>query len=96
MCVLNTLAIVLCVALARRRGGLFLMFATALGIALMCQSLPGEAMHDIGIPPPACSRSGLDLRRLVARGRVPPAAARDSAENYVIQTHLNLAPAPSC
>jgi hypothetical protein len=50
MCVLNTLAIVLCVALARRRGGLFLMFATALGIVLMSQSLPGEAMHDIWNP----------------------------------------------
>jgi hypothetical protein len=50
MCVFNTLMIVLCVALARRRGGLVLMFAAALGIALMCQSLPGEAMHDIWNP----------------------------------------------
>src|SRR5271169_3047385 len=43
----NTLAIIGCVALARRRGGLILMFATAIGIALMCQSLPTEAMHDV-------------------------------------------------
>ncbi len=46
----NTLAIVGAVALARRRGGLILMFATALGIALMCQSLPTEAMHDVWNP----------------------------------------------
>jgi len=50
MGVLNTLAIIGCVALARRRGGLILMFATAVGIALMCQSLPTEAMHDIWNP----------------------------------------------
>jgi hypothetical protein len=50
MGLLNTLAIIGCVALARRRGGLILMFAAALGIALMCQSLPTEAMHDIWNP----------------------------------------------
>ena len=50
MGVVNTLAIIGCVALARRRGGLILMFATAAGIALMCQSLPAEAMHDIWNP----------------------------------------------
>ena len=46
----NTLAIVGCVALARRRGGAVLMFATAIAIALMCQSLPTEALHDIWNP----------------------------------------------
>ena len=50
MGIVNTLAIIGCVALARRRGGLILMFATAAGIALMCQSLPAEAMHDIWNP----------------------------------------------
>jgi len=50
MGIVNTLAIVGCVALARRRGGLIVMFATAIGIALMCQSLPAEAMHDIWNP----------------------------------------------
>jgi hypothetical protein len=50
MGVINTLAIIGCVALARRRGGVILMFATALGIALMCQSLPTEGMHDIWNP----------------------------------------------
>ena len=47
---LNTISIIGCVALARRRGGLVLMFATAIGIALMCQSLPSDAMHDIWNP----------------------------------------------
>jgi hypothetical protein len=50
MGVVNTLAIIGCVALSRRRGGLILMFATALGIALMAQSLPTEAMHDVWNP----------------------------------------------
>jgi hypothetical protein len=46
----NTLAIVATVALARRRGGLVLMFATAVAIALMCQSLPAETFHDVWNP----------------------------------------------
>jgi hypothetical protein len=50
MGVVNTLAMIGCVALARRRGGLILMFAAAIGIALMCQSLPTEAMHDVWNP----------------------------------------------
>jgi hypothetical protein len=50
MGIVNTLMIIGCVWLAHRRGGLVLMFATAIGIALMCQSLPGEAMHDIWNP----------------------------------------------
>lgn len=50
MGIVNVLAIIGCVALARRRGGYPLMFASALGIALMCQSLPTESMHDIWNP----------------------------------------------
>ena len=46
----NSLAIVGAVALARRRGGVILMFATALAIALMCQSLAAEAFHDVWNP----------------------------------------------
>jgi hypothetical protein len=46
----NTLAIVGAVALARRRGGLVLMFAAALAIALMCQSLAAETFHDVWNP----------------------------------------------
>jgi hypothetical protein len=47
---LNTLSIVGCVALARRRGGRALMAMTALAIALMCQSLAAETFHDIWNP----------------------------------------------
>jgi hypothetical protein len=46
----NTLAIIGCVVLARRRGGLVLMFAAAVGIALMCQSLAAESFHDVWNP----------------------------------------------
>jgi hypothetical protein len=47
---LNTLAIVGVVALARRRGGVVLMFAAAVAVALMCQSLAAEALHDVWNP----------------------------------------------
>ncbi len=46
----NTLAIVGSVALARRRGGLVLMFMSAVAIALMCQSLAAETFHDVWNP----------------------------------------------
>src|SRR6202035_1515308 len=48
--VLNTLAIVGVVALARRRGGTLLMFGAAIALALMCQSLAAEDFHDIWNP----------------------------------------------
>jgi hypothetical protein len=47
---LNTLAIVGVVVLARRRGGILLMFAAALAMALMCQSLAAETFHDVWNP----------------------------------------------
>jgi hypothetical protein len=50
MGVVNTLAVVGTVALARRRGGLVLMFATALATVVMCTSLAGESFHDIWNP----------------------------------------------
>jgi hypothetical protein len=50
MGVVNTLSILGCVALARRRGGRVLMVMTALAIALMCQSLAAETFHDIWNP----------------------------------------------
>ncbi len=46
----NSLCIIGAVALARRRGGLMLMFATALAITLMCQSLSAETFHDVWNP----------------------------------------------
>ena len=47
---LNTLAIVGVVALARRRGGRALMFVTAIALAVMCRSLAPEVLHDIWNP----------------------------------------------
>jgi hypothetical protein len=47
---LNTLSIVSCVALARRRGGRALMLLSALALALMCQSLAAETFHDVWNP----------------------------------------------
>ena len=46
----NTLAVVAVLALARRRGGLVLMFATGLAVAVMCGSLPAESLRDIWNP----------------------------------------------
>jgi hypothetical protein len=90
MAALNTLAIVGCVALARRRGGLALMFAAALGIALMSQSLPSEGMHDIWNPDAALF--GFLLLIFTAWSlacgdyRLLPLAAL--LASYVTQTHL--------
>ena len=50
MAAVNVLSIVGVVALARRRGGVVLMFAAAIAVALMCQSLAGELLHDIWNP----------------------------------------------
>ncbi|HEY5045078.1 MAG TPA: hypothetical protein VII53_04410 [Solirubrobacteraceae bacterium] len=50
MGLVNTLAIVGVVALARRRGGRALMFAVAIAIALMCRSLAPEVFHDVWNP----------------------------------------------
>jgi hypothetical protein len=50
MGVVNTVAVLATVALARRRGGLVLMFATAVAIAPMCMSLAAESFHDIWNP----------------------------------------------
>jgi hypothetical protein len=50
MGLLNTAAIVGVVALARRRGGVALMLASAVGIVLMSRSLSPEVLHDIWNP----------------------------------------------
>jgi hypothetical protein len=46
----NTIASVGVVALARRRGGLPLMFASAIALVLMCRSLAPEVLHDVWNP----------------------------------------------
>ena len=90
MCVLNTLAIIVCVALARRRGGLPLMFAAAFGISLMCQSLPGEAMHDIWNPAaalfPFLALIFIGWSLACGEYRLLPLAAL--VASFVLQTHL--------
>jgi hypothetical protein len=46
----NAIAVLATVALARRRGGPVLMFATAVAIAPVCMSLAAESFHDIWNP----------------------------------------------
>jgi hypothetical protein len=48
--VANAVAVLATVALARRRGGPVLMFASAIAIAPMCMSLAAESFHDIWNP----------------------------------------------
>jgi hypothetical protein len=50
MALLNTAASVGIVILARRRGGLALMFITAVALALMARSLAPEVLHDVWNP----------------------------------------------
>jgi hypothetical protein len=50
MGLLNTLAIIGVVVLARRRGGLPLMLITAVGLILMSRSLAPEVLHDVWNP----------------------------------------------
>ena len=94
MGIVNTLAIIGIVALARRRGGLVLMFAAAIGIALLCQSLPAEALHDIWNP-----AAGLFpflllvfLGWSVACGDVGLLPLTALVASFVVQTHLMYAP----
>ena len=50
MAAVNVLAILATVALARRRGGIPLMLATAGAVALMCNSFSPQTLHDIWNP----------------------------------------------
>jgi hypothetical protein len=96
MGVVNSLCIVLCVVLARRRGGILLMIATALGIAIMCQSLSAEIFHDVWNPSaamfPFLALIFLSWSLGAGDYRLAPAVALFAS--FVIQTHLTyLAPA---
>jgi hypothetical protein len=90
MGIVNTLAIIGCVLLARRRGGLVLMLLTAIGIALMCQSLPSESFHDIWNPAaglfPFLLLIFLGWSLACGDHRLLPLTALDAS--YVVQTHL--------
>jgi len=50
MAVVNVASVLGAVALARRRGGVWLMLAAAVGIALMCRSLAANNFYDIWNP----------------------------------------------
>jgi hypothetical protein len=90
MALFNTAAIVGCVALARRRGGLPLMYGSAAAIALMSRSFSSEALH--GIWNPSAGLFALTLLCFlcwsVACGehRLLPLAA--AAASFVVQCHL--------
>ena len=94
MGIVNTLAIIGTVALARRRGGLVLMFAAAIGIALLCQSLPSEALHDIWNPAAGLFPflALIFLGWSVACGDVGLLPLTALVASFVVQTHLMYAP----
>jgi hypothetical protein len=94
MGVVNTLAIIGTVALARRRGGLVLMFSVAIGIALLCQSLPSEALHDIWNPAAGLFPflALIFLGWSVACGDVGLLPLTALLASFVVQTHLMYAP----
>jgi hypothetical protein len=90
----NTLAIVGAVALARRRGGLVLMFAAALAIALMCQSLAAETFHDVWNP--SAGLCGFTLLIFLcwslACGEYRLLALTALVASFVMQAHLMYLP----
>lgn len=90
MGIVNSLSVIGVVALARRRGGLPLMFATAAGIALMLASLGGETLHDIWNPSAGLLPFGLLLFLCwsVASGEYRLLPVTTLVASFVIQTHL--------
>jgi hypothetical protein len=90
----NTLSIVGCVALARRRGGRALMAMTAFAIALMCQSLAAETFHDVWNPSAGLFPFTLliFLCWSVACGEYRLAPLTVLVASFVVQTHLTYLP----
>jgi hypothetical protein len=90
----NTAAIVASVALARRRGGLLLMFASAAAIALMSHSFGSEALH--GIWNPSAGLFALTLLCFLCwsvacgEARLLPAAVL--VASFAVQCHLAYVP----
>jgi hypothetical protein len=90
----NTAAILASVALARRRGGLLLMFAAATGIALMSHSFGSEALH--GIWNPSAGLFALTLLCFLCwsvacgEARLLPAAVL--VASFAVQCHLAYVP----
>jgi MYXO-CTERM domain-containing protein len=91
---LNTLCILGCVALARRRSGRVLMAMVALAIALMCQSLAAETFHDVWNPSaglfPFTLLVFLCWSLACGEYRLAPLAAL--VASFVAQTHLTYLP----
>ncbi|MFI5003784.1 MAG: hypothetical protein ACHQE6_02100 [Solirubrobacterales bacterium] len=91
---LNTLCILGCVALARRRGGRALMVMTALAIALMCQSLAAETFHDVWNPSAGLFPFTLliFLCWSLACGEYRLLPLTVLVASFVVQTHLTYLP----
>jgi hypothetical protein len=91
---LNTLCIVGCVALARRRGGRVLMVASACAIALMCQSLAAETFHDVWNPSAGLWPFTLTIFLCwsVACGEYKLLPLTVVAASFTVQTHLTYLP----
>jgi hypothetical protein len=93
MGIVNTLAVIGVVALARRRGGMPLMFAAGAGVALMCVSLDAAILHDVWNP--AAGLLAFTLLIFIAwslacgEWRLLPLAAL--VASFTAQTHLSLA-----
>jgi hypothetical protein len=90
----NTLCIVGCVALARRRGGRVLMVMTACAIALMCQSLAAETFHDVWNPSAGLFPFTLliFLCWSLACGEYRLLPLTTLVASFVVQTHLTYLP----
>jgi hypothetical protein len=95
---LNTLCILGCVALARRRGGRVLMVMTAAAIALMCQSLAAETFHDVWNPSAGLFPFTLlvFLCWSLACGSYRLAPLTLVVASFVAQTHLTYLPPTLC
>jgi MYXO-CTERM domain-containing protein len=90
MGIVNGLAVIGAVALAARRGGRLLMFASAAGLAAICASFDAPLLHDIWNPAAALLPFALLMFIVwsVACGeyRLLPLAAL--LASYVVQAHL--------
>jgi hypothetical protein len=91
---LNTLCIVGCVALARRRGGRVLMVMSACAIALMCQSLAAETFHDVWNPSAGLFPFTLTIFLCwsLACGEYRLAPLTVLVASFTVQTHLTYVP----
>ncbi len=94
MGVINTTSIIGAVALARRRGGRALMFATAVAVALMCRSLPAEALRDVRTPEAALLPFMLllFLAWSLACGEYRLLPVTVVVVSFVVQAHFSLVP----